>query len=190
MSPAFLAPASLRLILAVDPQASGRCSPHASLSPLPSLAAVGAALLLTLAPAGAATMRLPPIDRTVPDSVRCLPKSSAIGQANAARDSLLDLRECDLRSQNLDQFDLSGAILEGAVFDGSTFRDAMLSKAYAPRASFKNCDFSNAVVDRAYFDGSDMTSSDFRNAVLRLVFMRMSPFPPDVSVRSMYSRHF
>lgn len=139
-------------------------------------------MLLTLAPAGAATMRLPPIDRNVPDSVRCLPTSSAIGQANAARDSLLDLRECDLRSQNLDQFDLSGAILEGAVFDGSTFRDAMLSKAYAPRASFKNCDFSNAVVDRAYFDGSDMTSSDFKNAVLRLVFMHMALLSPQSSV--------
>jgi Pentapeptide repeats (8 copies) len=130
-------------------------------------AAAGASLLVALpALAAASSMRLPPIDRTVPDAVRCMPKSSAIGQANAARDQLLDLRECDLRNRDLAGFDLSGAILEGARLDGSTFVDAMLSKVYAPKASFRDCDFTNAVVDRALFDGSDMRGSVFANAVL------------------------
>jgi Pentapeptide repeats (8 copies) len=111
-----------------------------------------------------AIMRLPPINRS--DPKRCTPTSSAIGQANAARDSLLDLRECDLRAQNLAGYDLSGAILEKAVFDGSNFKDAQLSKSYATNASFRGSDFTNAVVDRANFDGADLTGAVFANAVL------------------------
>lgn len=114
--------------------------------------------------ADAAALRLPPIDRS--DTRRCIPESSAIGQANAARDTLLDLRECDLRNSNLKGYDLSGAILEHAQLDGSNFTDAQLSKAYAANASFKETDFTNAVVDRADFSGSDLTGSVFANAVL------------------------
>lgn len=136
-------------------------------SPLSNAAvAAAAAAMLALPSMPAVAMKLPPIDRTIPDRVRCTPKSSAIGQANAARDSLLDLRECDLRNQDLRGFDLSGAILENATLDGSKFEDAMLSKVYAPKASFKDCDFTNAVADRALFNGSDFTGAVFANAVL------------------------
>ena len=41
--------------------------------------------------------KLPPIDRKDPD--RCLLSTSNMGQANAARDKLFDLRECDLKGQ-------------------------------------------------------------------------------------------
>lgn len=109
-------------------------------------------------------MKLPPIDRTKKD--RCKPSSSAIGQANAARDSLLDLRECDLRNSNLSTFDLSGGIFSGADLQGASLADAQLSKSYAPRANFRDVDFTNAVVDRVTFDGSDLTNSIFANAVL------------------------
>jgi hypothetical protein len=39
--------------------------------------------------------KLPPID--FKDTNRCLLVSSSIGQANAARDKLYDLRQCDLK---------------------------------------------------------------------------------------------
>ena len=52
--------------------------------------------------------KLPPIDRKNPD--RCKLLSSSIGQANAARDSLYDLRECDIRGQNAEGKDQSGMI--------------------------------------------------------------------------------
>jgi len=41
--------------------------------------------------------KLPPIDRS--DKSRCELRSSSMGQANAARDKLYDLRECDLKGQ-------------------------------------------------------------------------------------------
>ena len=43
--------------------------------------------------------KLPPIDRS--DKTRCELRSSSMGQANAARDKLYDLRECDLKGQVL-----------------------------------------------------------------------------------------
>jgi hypothetical protein len=120
-----------------------------------------------VAPVHAATsgvMRLPPINRA--DRNRCTPTSSAIGQANAAKDTVLDLRECDLRSRDLAGYDLSGAILEKAVFDGSNFTNAQLSKSYASSASFRGSNFTNAVVDRVNFDKADLTGAVFANAVL------------------------
>ena len=41
--------------------------------------------------------KLPPIDYK--DTNRCILTSSSMGQANAARDKLYDLRECDLTGQ-------------------------------------------------------------------------------------------
>lgn len=52
--------------------------------------------------------KLPPIDRKNLD--RCKLLSSSIGQANAARDALYDLRECDIRGQNAEGKDQSGMI--------------------------------------------------------------------------------
>lgn len=42
--------------------------------------------------------KLPPIDKA--DKNRCVLTSSSMGQANAARDKLYDLRECDLQGQD------------------------------------------------------------------------------------------
>ncbi len=101
-------------------------------------ALAGAALALALAQPLYAAPKLPPIDRTVRD--RCVPTSSNIGQANAARDTLLDLRECELAKLSF-HGDLSGALLAGADFTGADLTDAQLSKSYAYGAKFTGVDF-------------------------------------------------
>lgn len=63
---------------------------------------VGTTLLFTgdaaVADGGTTKFSLPPISQA---KDRCTFKSSAMGQANAARDSLYDLRECNLRCVGL-----------------------------------------------------------------------------------------
>ncbi|KAJ8605883.1 hypothetical protein CTAYLR_000584 [Chrysophaeum taylorii] len=108
--------------------------------------------------------RLPPVNKN--DVSRCAFRSSSMGQANAARDKLYDLRFCDMGKSKADGFDLSGAILSEADFSGASFRETMLSKAYAKNSKFKEADFTNAVVDRVSFEGSDMQGAVFANAVL------------------------
>lgn len=144
-----------------------------SLAPLEKashlLLAAAAAVSFSLLPApvhaaGSGTMKLPPINRS--DRNRCSPSSSALGQANAARDSVLDLRECDLRKADLSAYDLSGGIFSGADLSGARLVDAQLSKSYAPNTNFRGTDFTNAVADRVTFDGSDLTDGIFSNAVL------------------------
>jgi hypothetical protein len=70
--------------------------------------------------------KLPPIDRS--DSQRCTLVSSSMGQANAARDKLYDLRECDLRGQSAADKDLSGMIAADADFTDVDFKNAQISK--------------------------------------------------------------
>ncbi|PXF48388.1 Thylakoid lumenal 17.4 kDa protein, chloroplastic [Gracilariopsis chorda] len=137
--------------------------PIAALKAL-SVAALSLSLTLTPPPAQAALTKLPPIDRANP--TRCQPTSSAIGQANAARDTLLDLRECNLSSRNLSSYDLSGAIMSSANFDNANLTDVQLSKSYAFSASFRATDFTNAIADRVTFDNADLTDVIFVNAVL------------------------
>ena len=78
-------------------------------------AAVTAAIVVaaTVAPAHAdgntKEFKLPPIDYA--DKSRCVLKSSSMGQANAARDKLYDLRECKIAGANARGFDLSGVIM-------------------------------------------------------------------------------
>jgi hypothetical protein len=82
-------------------------------------AAVTAALVVActafsgIAPAHAdgatKTFKLPPIDYT--DQNRCILRSSNMGQANAARDKLVDLRECKIPAANARGFDLSGVLM-------------------------------------------------------------------------------
>ena len=74
-------------------------------------AALAATLFFGLLPnaVNAIDYRLPPIDRNDPD--RCTLKSSSIGQSNAARDKLFDLRECKLEGADAQGFDLSGVIM-------------------------------------------------------------------------------
>lgn len=131
-------------------------------------AALGGLMLTTLGGPGPSFARdqfqLPPIDRN--DKTRCTLTSSAMGQANAGRDKLLDLRECDVSGQSAEGKDLSGIITLGADFSGMNFREAQLSKALARNTKFVGCDFTNSVADRVSFDGSDLSKSIFANAVL------------------------
>jgi len=108
--------------------------------------------------------KLPPID--FKDKMRCQLVSSSMGQANAARDKLYDLRQCDLKGQTAAGKDLSGMIAADADFSTVNFKEAQLSKAYAKNGKFADCDFTNAIVDRAVFDGTNLQNSIFVNAVL------------------------
>jgi len=151
----------------------GGDSQHGPVHPLLSAscgAALGLALILgTSGWPGAGVMalpvpKLPPIN--LKDVNRCNPVSSAMGQANAARDKLLDLRLCDLHKRDLSGYDISGALMEEANLEGANLTDAQMSKAYAPKTNFRGAVFTNAVVDRVTFDGADLTGAIFTNAVL------------------------
>ena len=74
-------------------------------------AALAATLCFGMLPnvAQAIDYRLPPIDRSDPN--RCTLKSSTIGQSNAQRDKLFDLRECKLEGAKAQGYDLSGVIM-------------------------------------------------------------------------------
>jgi uncharacterized protein YjbI with pentapeptide repeats len=108
--------------------------------------------------------RFPPIDRA--NKNRCEFSSSAMGQANAARDSLYDLRECKMSGKSAAGFDISGALLANGDFSNADFKEAQLSKVYAPEANFDGADFSNGVIDRAFFKGASFKGTIFANAVL------------------------
>jgi uncharacterized protein YjbI with pentapeptide repeats len=70
--------------------------------------------------------KLPPIDFN--DKNRCVLVSSSMGQANAARDKLYDLRQCTLTGQNAANKDLSGMIASEADFSKVNFKEAQISK--------------------------------------------------------------
>ena len=108
--------------------------------------------------------KFPPIDKANKD--RCKWSSSAMGQANAARDSLYDLRECAMSGTNAAGFDISGALLANGDFTKIDFKEAQLSKVYAPGAKFDGSDFTNGIIDRAYFSGASFRGAIFKNAVL------------------------
>lgn len=108
--------------------------------------------------------KLPPID--VNDKNRCALVSSSIGQANAARDKLYDLRQCDLKGQSGAGKDMSGMIAAEADFSGVNLKEAQISKAYAKNAKFVKADLTNAVVDRVVFEGANLEGAVFANAVL------------------------
>ena len=108
--------------------------------------------------------KLPPIDYA--DKNRCKMTTSSMGQANAARDKLLDLRECDMKGENGIGKDMSGIIGENSDFSGISFKEAQLSKGLLRNSNFKNCDFTNGIIDRATFEGSNLEGTVFANAVL------------------------
>ena len=127
-------------------------------------AAITAAPLACLADGQTDQFKLPPINFT--DTTRCVFKSSAMGQANGARDTLADFRQCSMGGKSADGYDLAGAIMSEADFTSASFRETVMSKAYARDSKFTNADFSNGVVDRVSFDGSDLRGAIFANAVL------------------------
>ena len=127
-------------------------------------AAITAAPLACLADGQTDKFKLPPIN--FKDTTRCVFKSSAMGQANGARDTLADFRQCSMGGKSADGYDLAGAIMSEADFTSASFRETVMSKAYARDSKFTNADFSNGVVDRVSFDGSDLRGAIFANAVL------------------------
>jgi Pentapeptide repeats (8 copies) len=72
--------------------------------------------------------KLPPIDFN--DKTRCSMNSSTIGQANAARDKLYDLRQCKLSGASAPGYDLSGVIMSGTDVSKANFKEAYFSKGY------------------------------------------------------------
>mmetsp|Transcript_18912 Transcript_18912/g.31283 ORF Transcript_18912/g.31283 Transcript_18912/m.31283 type:complete len:228 (-) Transcript_18912:58-741(-) len=108
--------------------------------------------------------KLPPIDQS--DKNRCILKSSSMGQANAARDKLYDLRECSLSGAKAVGFDLSGVIMSKTDVSKANFQEAQFSKGYLHDSNFDGADFTNAIVDRASFTGSSLRGTVFANAVL------------------------
>jgi uncharacterized protein YjbI with pentapeptide repeats len=72
--------------------------------------------------------KLPPIDML--DKNRCSLNSSNLGQANAARDKLYDLRQCKLSGASAPGFDLSGVLMTDTDVSKANFKEAYFSKAY------------------------------------------------------------
>jgi uncharacterized protein YjbI with pentapeptide repeats len=108
--------------------------------------------------------KLPPINLSDPG--RCVLKSSAMGQANAARDSLYDLRQCNLSGATAFGFDLSGVIMGKTDLSKANLKEAYFSKGYLRNSNFEGTDFTNAIVDRANFKGSSLRGALFKNTVL------------------------
>lgn len=103
-----------------------------SISKLALASIVGLSLLSAPLPAMAdgqtEKFKLPPIDFT--DKSRCSLSSSTIGQANAARDKLYDLRQCKLSGADAPGFDLSGVIMTDTDVSKANFKEAYFSKGY------------------------------------------------------------
>jgi uncharacterized protein YjbI with pentapeptide repeats len=109
---------------------------------------------------------------------RCVLVSSSMGQANAARDKLYDLRECDLRSQSAAGKDMSGMIASEADFSGVSFKEAQISKYVGCTLTHFRCAhswhlthvmvyFCGAVArNRAFARNSKFVEADFSNAIV------------------------
>mmetsp|Transcript_87308 Transcript_87308/g.260476 ORF Transcript_87308/g.260476 Transcript_87308/m.260476 type:complete len:262 (-) Transcript_87308:26-811(-) len=106
----------------------------------------------------------PPIDKS--DKNRCGWRSSAMGQANAARDKLFDLRECKMQGTSAADKDIAGVLMNGGDFTNVDFTNTIMSKAIATNATFDGANFRNAVADRVEFTGSSCKGTIFKNAVL------------------------
>merc|ERR1712079_1001213 len=89
-----------------------------------------------------------------------------MGQANAARDKLLDLRECKMTGDSAADKDIAGALMDRGDCSNTDFQNAIMSKVVAENATFAGASFKNAVVDRATFDGSNLKGALFKNTIL------------------------
>lgn len=108
--------------------------------------------------------KFPPIDFS--DKSRCQFSGSKMGQANAQRDKLYDLRQCNLSGKDASGFDLSGVIMTKTDVSGAKFVESQFSKAFLHDSNFDGADFTNGIIDRASFKGSSLKGSIFTNAVL------------------------
>ena len=101
---------------------------NVALASIFSLSLLSAGPLPAFADGQTEKFKLPPIDLKDPN--RCKLTSSSIGQANAARDKLYDLRQCNLSGQSAVGFDLSGVIMTDTDVSKVNFQDAQFSKGY------------------------------------------------------------
>jgi len=106
----------------------------------------------------------PPIDRK--DKNRCKWKSSKMGQANAARDSLYDLRECQMAGSDASDKDVAGALMSNGNFSRVNFENTVMSKAVMQNANFEGANFRNAIADRVTMTNANLKNVIFKNAVL------------------------
>jgi len=114
---------------------------------------------------GKRRVALPPINRR--DENRCRWRNSKMGQANAARDKLFDLRECkNLAGSDASGKDIAGVLMNDGDFHEVKFEGTTMSKAVAVGANFEDANFKDAVVDRVSFDGSKLKNAIFKNALL------------------------
>lgn len=137
---------------------------NAALVSMVSLSIFSAGPLPAFADGQTEKFKLPPVD--LKDKDRCKLSSSSIGQANAARDKLYDLRQCNLSGQEAVGFDLSGVIMTGTDVSKVNFQESFFSKGYLHDSNFNGADFSNAIIDRASFTGSSLKGAIFKNTVL------------------------
>jgi len=135
-SNAFVGPTLLRsdpslTLFAMQPESRNDVTKE-SLSKIVLASIVSFSLLSSPLPAMAdgqtEKFKLPPIDFT--DKTRCSLNSSTIGQANAARDKLYDLRQCKLSGSDAPGFDLSGVIMTDTDVSKANFKEAYFSKGY------------------------------------------------------------
>jgi uncharacterized protein YjbI with pentapeptide repeats len=118
-----------------------------------------------LADGDTTTFKFPPVNENNLAS-RCKFTSSSMGQANAARDELFDLRICKMGGQDANGGDLSGALMAKGDFSKVNFKEAQLSKVYAEGANFDGADFTDGVLDRGYYKDASFVGTKFNNAVL------------------------
>jgi uncharacterized protein YjbI with pentapeptide repeats len=84
--------------------------------------------------------KFPPIDFS--DKNRCVLQGSNMGQSNAARDKLYDLRQCQLSGSDASGLDLSGVIMSKTDVSKAKFLETYFSKAYLRGAllpCFRSC---------------------------------------------------
>ena len=101
---------------------------NAAMVSMVSLSLFSAGPLPAFADGQTEKFKLPPVDMS--DKNRCKLSSSTIGQANAARDKLYDLRLCNLSGQEAVGYDLSGVIMTKTDVSKVNFQDAFFSKGY------------------------------------------------------------
>jgi len=147
-----------------EPAKSENIFANIALASMFSLSLLSAGPLPAFADGQTQKFKLPPID--FQDKSRCKLNSSTIGQANAARDKLYDLRQCNLSGESAAGFDLSGVIMTKTDVSKANFREAQFSKGYLHDSNFNEADFTNAIIDRASFAGSSLRGAIFKNTVL------------------------
>jgi len=114
--------------------------------------------------AWAKRMAYPPIDKY--DKNRCQWQSSAMGQANAQRDKLFDLRACKMAGTSAAEKDIAGVLMNEGDFSNVNFQQTIMSKAIIENATMVGANFKDAVADRVTFLGTNLKDANFNNCVL------------------------